>query len=288
MKRAQRLAAIALMMTGAGFQSADAQDKVFRATGGDPIVGRVERVDDVKVYIALPAGMTSVDRAQVARVEVTRPTALDEASAALDQGRAGVAVKALDPFIQKYRGLPQDWIEEATVRFAEAAVAAGDLSKARVAFADFQKFYPKSRFSEAIRAGEAEMFYADKKPEEALKRFEAIVAAHEKELVLSDAEARVLGRACLRLGQIYAALKQPEKALDSLLRVTTLYDQDPATTAEALLESAAAFAALHNSERARMQLEELLRDFPDSALASKAREKLKSFSASETAEPGKI
>ena len=113
------------------------------------------------------------------------------------------------------------------------------------------------------------------------------MAAREKELAPPEAEARVLGRACLRIGQIYAAMKQPEKALDSLLRTTTIYWQDPAATAEALYESAGIYEALRNPVRARGQLEDLLREFSDSTLASKAREKLKSLPTSETAEPGK-
>lgn len=288
MKRAPCFTAIALLAT-VGFQTANAQDRVFRAAG-DPISGKIERVDDTKVYVTLGAGSTTVDRAQVARVEVPRPAALDEAFAAMDKGKAADAIKGLDPAVQKYRGLPQDWIEEATARLGEAAVAAGDLAKARTTFADFQKFYPNSRFAGSIRAGEAEVLYADKKPEEALKRFEEIVAAKEKDLAPPDAEARMLGRACLRIGQIYAAMKQPEKALDSLLKTTTIYWQDPAAFAEALYESAGAFEALRNLPRARGQLEdllELLRDSPESALASRAREKLKSLPASETAEPGK-
>ena len=287
MKRAHWLAAIPLL-AAAGLPLAEAQDKIFRASGGDPLSGKIERVDDTKIYVTLSAGSTTVERAQDARVEVPRPPTLDEAFGAMDKGRAADAVKTLDPLLQKYRGLAQDWIEEATARLGEAAVAAGDLAKARATFADFQRFYPKSRFTESVRAGEAEVLYADKKNEEALKAFEAIVAAREKELAPPEAEARVLGRACLRIGQIYAAMKQPEKALDSLLRTTTIYWQDPAATAEALYESAGIYEALRNPVRARGQLEDLLRDFSDSTLASKAREKLKSLPTSETAEPGKI
>lgn len=286
MKRAHWLAATTLLAV-AGFSPATAQDRIFRVSGGDPLTGKIERVDDTKVYLTLPAGSTTVERAQVARVEVPRPQGLDEALAALEKGRAAEATKALDPILQKYRGLPQDWIEETTARLAEAAVAAGDLARARATFADFQKFYPKSRFAEGIRAGEAEVLYADKKIDEALTRFEAIVAAREKELAPPEAEARMLGRACLRIGQIYAAMKQPEKALDSLLRTTTIYWQDPATTAEALYESADVYETLRNPARARGQLEDLCRDFPNSPLASKALEKLKSLPTSETAEPGK-
>lgn len=287
MKRAHWLAAIPLL-AAAGLPLAEAQDKIFRASGGDPLSGKIERVDDTKIYVTLSAGSTTVERSQVARVEVPRPPTLDEAFGAMDKGRAADAVKTLDPLLQKYRGLAQDWIEEATARLGEAAVAAGDLAKARATFADFQRFYPKSRFTESIRAGEAEVLYADKKSDGALKAFEAIVAAREKELAPPEAEARVLGHACLRIGQIYAAMKQPEKALDSLLRTTTIYWQDPAATAEALYESAGIYEALRNPVRARGQLEDLLRDFSDSTLASKAREKLKSLPTSETAEPGKI
>lgn len=286
MKRAPSFAAITLLAT-AGLLTANAQDKVFRTSGGDPIVGRIDRVDDAKVYLALSAGSTSVDRAQVARVEVPRPASVDEALLALEKGKPAEALKGLDPTVQKYRGLPQDWIEEATARLAEAAVAAGDLPKARATFADYQKFYPNSRFAGSIRAGEAEVLYADKKPAEALKRYEEIVAAKENELAPPDAEARMLGRACLRIGQIYAAMKQPDKALDSLLKTTTIYWQDPAAVAEALYESAGVYEALQNVPRARVQLEDLLRDYPDSALASRAREKLKSLPSSETAETGK-
>ncbi|NUN93622.1 MAG: tetratricopeptide repeat protein [Verrucomicrobiae bacterium] len=286
MKRARWLAAVALLTT-AVFVPADAQDKIFRVTGGDPIVGTIERVDDAKVYVSLKAGSTSINRAQVAHVEVPRPAALDEAAAAAEKGRAADAVKALDPIVQKYRGLPQDWIEEATVRLAEAAAAAGNFAKTRAVCADFHKFYPKSRFAEGVRASEAEALYAEKKTDDALKLFEAIVAAREKELVPSDEEARVLGHVCLRIGQIYAAKKQWEKALDHLLRVSVIYRQNPGTTAEALLESAGVYEAMKNPADARSHLEELLQDFPDSALAAKARQKLKSLPVPETAEPGK-
>ncbi|MFZ4693774.1 MAG: tetratricopeptide repeat protein [Verrucomicrobiia bacterium] len=286
MKRAHWLAAIPLL-AATGLPLAEAQDKIFRASGGDPLAGKIERVDDTKIYVTLSAGSTTVERSQVARVEVPRPPTLDEAFGAMDKGRAADAVKTLDPLLQKYRGLAQDWIEEATARLGEAAVAAGDLAKARATFADFQRFYPKSRFTESVRAGEAEVLYVDKKNDQALKAFEAIVAAREKELAPPEAEARVLGHACLRIGQIYAAMKQPEKALDSLLRTTTIYWQDPAATAEALYESAGIYETLRNPARARGQLEDLLREFSDSTLASKAREKLKSLPTSETAEPGK-
>lgn len=286
MKRARCLAAVALF-AAAAFWTADAQDKIFRVTGGDPLVGTIERVDDAKVYVTLGAGSTSLERAQVARVEAPRPAALDEAAAAIDQGQTADAIKALEPIVQKYRGLPQDWIEEAAARLAEAEAAVGNFAKARAACADFHKFYPKSRFTESVRSSEAEALYAEKKTDEALKLFEEIVATHEKEMVPSDEEGRVLAHACLRVGQIYAAKQQFENALNRLLRVTVIYRQNPGATAEALLESAGVYEALKNPASARSQLEELLQDFPNSALASKARQKLKSLPVSETAEPGK-
>ena len=66
MKRAHWLAAIPLL-AAAGLPLAEAQDKIFRASGGDPLSGKIERVDDTNIYVTLSAGSTTDERSQAFR-----------------------------------------------------------------------------------------------------------------------------------------------------------------------------------------------------------------------------
>ncbi len=279
MKRAPFFLGIGLAMLMA--VSLPAQDCLYKRGADAPVQGKIEKVDDNLIYIRLgAAGTTTQPRAQIERVEIARPAEADQGLKAAEEGQAAAAIASLEPLYIHYRGLPQDWIEEISAHLGEAYVIAKDWTKAQALFAGFNKFYPQSHFRDLVLIGEAEALFAGKKMDEAQKCFEALLAEHEKEISVTDDQGRALGQACLRLGQIYAAADRTEEALESLLKTTTIYYQNPRAVAEALYESALMFEKLKDPARARGQLEELLKEFPNSPFTEQARKKLETLKSS--------
>ncbi len=257
-----------------------AAEKIFVKGNSTPTVGTITKVDDNAVYIDLSGvGGTSLQRAKIERVEIPRPADLAAGLKASKDGKFADAVKTLEPYHVKYRGLPEPWVEEATARLGDSYLAVKDWAKARDLFLGMRKFYPQSEFKDLMTSGLAQALYGMSKPEDALKLLEPMVLEREKDESVGDEQNRALGKAYVTLGRCYAASKNNDQALNAFLSTTTIYYKDPVATSEALYESALVFEKMENLPRAKGQLEDYMRDFPGGPLAADAKKKLDSLNA---------
>lgn len=261
------------------------EDKIFRKGSRTPTQGTILRVEDASVRIALPggAGETAMQRAEIDRVEIVVPKDVEAGIKASLEGNSAASIKLLEPIYTQYRGLPQDWIEEMSIRLGESYLSAKDWTKAHALFAGFLKFYPKSPFHDNATSGNAECLFHSNQPEQAAKLLEAMIAERDKEVAVNDEQSRAMGRACVVLGRSLLASNKNETALEAFLKTTVLYYKDPSAVAEALYESSLLFDKMNNPSRARSQLETLVRDFPNSTISAEARKKLEA--SQKTAKP---
>lgn len=257
-----------------------AEDKIFLEGAAQPTLGIVEKVDDTGVTLKFSdgSGSTTIQRANIERVEITPPEeAFKAAQKAWDGGKMAEVASILAPIYTRYRGLPQNWIETISVRLGQAYVAEKDWIKAGALFDSFVKFHPNSESLDVIRSGQAQALYGQNKLAEAAVILEQLVADREKDVLLSEEQSRALGRACVILGRCHAGAKKNQEALEAFLKTVVLYYHDSGAVAEALYESALMYERLNNPARARGQLEELLSGFPNMPVAAEAKKKLDSM-----------
>ena len=255
-----------------------AADKIFIKGNSTPNVGTITKVDDNAVFLNLEGvGGTSMQRANIERVEISKPADLVAGMKAASEGKFADAVNILEPHYTKYRGLPEAWIEETTARLGESYLATEKWAKAKDLFSAMRKYYPQSEFKDLVVSGQAQALYGMSKPEEAEKLLEPLVQERAKEESVSDEQNRALGKAYVTLGRCYAASKKNDQALNAFLSTTTIYYKDPVATSEAQYESALVFEKMENLSRARGQLEELLKLFPNMPIAADAKKKLDSM-----------
>lgn len=262
-----------------------AEDKVFQKGATDPAVGTIVKAEDASVQISVAGAVMTIPRERIARVEIAPPASLKEGQDALKQNNWAQVVKAFEPLYIKYKGLPQDWIEDMSIHLGQAYVDASvkEWGKGKdLAFA-FRKFYPESQYLSLTKSIEARALVglnrlADAKVilEELTKQAED-EASKTKEGSVSDEQNRALGPAFVVLGKCYASANQDDKALEAFLKTTTIYYRDPAAVAEALWESAALFEKMKNLPRAKDQLEELVTNYAASPFAAEAKKKLESL-----------
>jgi len=257
------------------------EDRIFSQGSSTPTVGTITEVDDTTVKVTLgAAGNTSLPRAKIERVEIAPPPGAEAGVKAFLRGDHKQAIKLLEPVFTKYRCLPQEWIEEISVQLGEAYNREGEWNKARELFLVFSRFYPKSRFGDVARSGEAQALMKTGKKDAARKILESLIKDLDGKTALSDDQNRALGRALVSFGQCCAEVNQNDQALDAFLKTITIYHLDPNAVAEALYESALVFEKMKNFPRAKGQFTDLLKDFPQGyPFLDEARKKLETLKA---------
>ena len=254
-----------------------AEDKIYLKGSDAPSSGTISKVDDSAVYLELPGGATTVQRANIERVEVVKPAALETGLRAFRDGKMEEAFKALEPIYTKYRGLPDPWIEAFSLQLGEFYLIAKDWDKAKNLFVEFQKFYSRSISYNLVISEQARALLGLKQTDAALKLLEGLADQYKKDIEIGDEENRIAGKVFVNLGYAYLASQQNEQALEAFLKTTVLYYLDPDAVAEARYQSALLFEKMNNLSRAKGQLEELLKEHPRSIFTDEAKKKLGSF-----------
>ncbi len=276
--RCLRLGLIGLQMVMAGWLLAE--DKIYLKGSDTPSSGTISKVDDAAVYLELASGgATTLQRANIERVEIVKPAALEIGLRAFRDGKAEEGFTVLEPIYMKYRGLPDPWLEEFSLQLGDFYLAASDWNKAKSLFIEFQKFYPQSIWCNLAINGQARALLGLKQVDAALKLLEGLADKYQKDIDISDEENRIGGKAFVTLGHCYLAAQKNEQALEAFLKATVLYYLDPDAVAEARYQSALLFEKMNNISRAQGQLEELLKEHPHSAFANEAKKKLNSLTS---------
>src|SRR5206468_11787097 len=96
--------------------------------------GEIERVTADGVQIKVAIGELTIPKADIVKVEASKPAAFDAAIAALKAGRFQDAVTGFKTVANRYAGLEAPWAEEALVKLGEASIGAKDYAGAKRAF----------------------------------------------------------------------------------------------------------------------------------------------------------
>ncbi|MDD2706675.1 MAG: tetratricopeptide repeat protein [Verrucomicrobiae bacterium] len=275
----------------AGTIPSAAQDKVYQTGASEPASGTIVKVDDVNIHITLgQIGTTTIPRQRVERVEVPIPPPFNQALQAFEKNQFSEVAQALEPLYTKYKGLPQDWLEECAVRLGESYAELKEWGKAREVFNAIHKFYPQSRFKDEMAGVEAQIMLGLKQPDQARALLEPLIKNLEEEIskskegALGEDDAKTLGRAYLVMGQCLLSSNQPKEALEAFLRTILIFHADANAAANALYQSALVYEQTKNPAQAKGQLEVLLKEYPAAPVASEARKKLETLKVSNPSE----
>jgi tetratricopeptide (TPR) repeat protein len=268
------LVSLGLLMIVSG---AFAQDKVYMHTSQTPIVGTITKVDNTHVHLKIPAGDTSLRRVDLRQVEINLPADASEGLKLVEDSKWTAAISKLEPIFSKYRGLPDERLEELTLRLGDAYIAEKQWVKATALFRDFQNFYSQSEAKDMATACLGRALFGQNQKKAAVELLEPLVAEKSKALSLPLEQNKAMGRAHLVLGRCYKESGNKERSLESFLKTIVLYYGDEKALAEAQYESALLYADMKQKDRAKALLEEVLGEHPDAPIAQDARKALESL-----------
>jgi hypothetical protein len=223
------------------------------AAGTDIVITNDNQQRQVKVIGVSPsganleflvgAGRLGLPLASIKEVRMPAPPELSQAVAAYQAKDYPKALTLMKGVVDKFKGMPSPWAQQATSMIGELYIQTNDLAKAEAAYNDFKKLYPGggSLQSEVglSRLAAAKQDYATAK-----QKLEPITDAALKEKVVNPANALAYSQAFLVSGQVKEAEGNFAGALEDYLRTVTLFYHDRTAVASAQ-ERADALRAAH-------------------------------------------
>jgi len=142
-------------------------------------------------------------------------------------------VAALEPEINRFAGLPADWIIDAMARLAEAYLSLNQADKALGIYDEIDTLYPGSKYHAQAVAGKADMSLKMGKYAEALAAVQPIIDAANQNIAPSPAEGAAYAHAFLVYGSVLEAQNKTQNALEAYLTVKTMFYQNSNLVKEA-------------------------------------------------------
>lgn len=186
----------------------------------------------VQISIAVGGGSTTLTQPMAtikeARMAVLPPefAAAQKAMEAKNYDAALTALKALE----RFKGLPAEWAQQAMAMVGEAHIEKADVGKAEVAFAEFQKLYPGSTYAEL---GLAKLAIAKKDFETAKTKLEPVIAKAAEDKSVNARTGVAYSQAYVLSGQVKEAEGDLKGALEDYLKTVTLFHYDRVAVAQA-------------------------------------------------------
>ena len=177
------------------------------------------------VQVQVGAGSVGIPISSIAEVSMPAPPEFVNATTALaakDYPKALAATKAV---LEKYKGLPVDWAQQAASMLGDIYVAMNDFTRAESAYRDFQKIYPGSGSVQAD-VGLARIAVSRKDYATAKEKLEPVLAQALKLKDIPPALGPAYSQAFLISGQIKEAAGDAPGALEDYLRTVTIFYHD--------------------------------------------------------------
>jgi tetratricopeptide (TPR) repeat protein len=235
MKLRGRFATIQLLFAGAlafgSFSQSHAQDRIVMKSGQNR-EGRILGSNGTSIQIQMGAGSIGIPLAQTVRVEMAAPAELKTAQEAVAKSSYAAALTTTKGLVEKYRGLPTEWMQQTTALLGDVYVGMNDLAKAEEAYKDFQKYYPDAGTSR-VDTGMARIAIARKDYATARSKLDPVAEKALKEKHVSPETAAGYGQVFLLLGQCKESAGDYAGALQDYLRTVTIFPQDSLATATA-------------------------------------------------------
>src|SRR4051812_18652574 len=208
---------------------------VLLLNDGKQLTGKIMGASPAGVQIQMAVGggqttltqpMATIKEARMAGV----PPEFPQAQAALAARNFAAALTALK-VVEKFKGLPADWAQQATAMIGDVYIEKGDVPKAEAAFAEFQKLYPTSAQAEL---GLAKLAIAKKDMATAKGKLEPVVAKAAEDKSVNQRSGAAYAQAFLLMGQVKESEGDFQGALECYLKTVTLfyYDRTAMTQAQ--------------------------------------------------------
>lgn len=208
--------------------------------------GKVTGMNGNQVMITVATGQIGLDLGLLSRVEVAPPAEYQVGMTAYQAGNLDKAIATLKPLVAKFRGLPTDWMGQATAALGDISLEKKDIPAAEAAYADFRRLY-HGGIGDTLRAsvGQARVAFARNNAAAARQQLTPIAeAALKSPASVTKSEGVAYGQAFYLLGQMDEGDGAYQTALEDYLRTTTLFYQDTGVTAGAQ-KNADALRAAH-------------------------------------------
>ncbi len=277
--------AAALLCAGLGVWAEDevvTQGRVYRGT--------VKSADAAGVVMEMtaPGGNTviTIPRNLILKANVAAPAGVLGGIAAYEKGDFKGAQASLAKARQQFQGLDVGWALTGQLYYARACLGAGELAKAKQAFAEFVTNYPDHALVRDAQAGLAEVELENKNYAAALDALQALAEYFDTQLKPPRSELATAAGITLGVGKCLEGLARPAEALQAYLRVAALYPVEPQAP-EALFRAARIYIGLGQTEQAGLRLAALAKEYPASSWAAQAAEERKKIEDRRAAEAGR-
>jgi tetratricopeptide (TPR) repeat protein len=244
---------------------------------------RVGQQGGVTVDRSLAPGVDvkiSYDPKNVAQIEFSENPLLKRALDLIAKGKPAEALELINPVL-----LERSKLEKVKGNnFAQVAVikakALAGLKREQDAKEILSQLTHNADDPEVLRAALVQVMAVWAKSGNYAKALET----YDKVISESD-NPETVARAWCSKGDALFALEQYDSALLAYLRVPTLYSDQKSLVPQALLGSALAYLGMEDKKRALQTLRKIVRDYPSSAEATKAKKNLQNIPSDE-ANPG--
>jgi tetratricopeptide (TPR) repeat protein len=263
------LVGTALVLAGAYSVNAD-----VLVTRSGSHTGTITKVQKDAVVIKTGEAELTILRRDIVRVEVPEPKEVQQGRTAVKEGKPGEVVNHLQSVVERLAGLSVRWVPECMLLLTDAGIQTKDFALAKKTMETLQAEYPTW-----LGEGEAEVRLAriqceQKQCDPASAAVNGIIAQLLKKEYLTGSEEQTMAEAYLVLGDCQIAGGQKDAALDSYLRVVTLYDLDAGRAGQAQFNASRLFEAATNWKRARVGYREALERAPNAGWAAEAKRRL--------------
>ena len=213
--------------------------RVYRQGNPTPDMGSITGVQGDAILLTFAQGKTSIPLAQVARVEAAAPPACQTGLIAYGAGNYDKALADLRPVVDTFRGLPTEWAQQSLAAVGGCYLEKNDVAKAEAAFNDYRKYYPNAPGNKLqLGVAQARIAFAKNNAAQAQPALDAITAAALKAPAeVTRADGAAYGQAFYLLARVQERDNNFQGALESYLRVVTLFYQDQALATRAQKEA---------------------------------------------------
>jgi predicted Zn-dependent protease len=228
----QLLSAVAgALLLGSG---AIAQDTILMNTGAvqqGTVLG-VTPSGQIEFQVAGSTNKLGLALSQVREVRMNPPAEYAQAIAAYGAKDYAKALTLTKGLVDKFKGMPTPWAQQAVALIGELYIQTNDLPKAEAAYNDFKRLYPAGGSLQS-EVGLSRLAVAKKDYATAKQKLDPITDAALKEKIVTPANALAYSQAFLVSGQVKEAEGNLAGALEDYLRTVTLFYHDRTAVASA-------------------------------------------------------
>jgi tetratricopeptide (TPR) repeat protein len=219
--------------------SLSAQDKIFLKDSA-PVEGEIQKVEaNGSVFIKTANGSIPFPKAKIDRIELSLRPELTEGVAAVEQQDYAKAIEKLRPLVDNFLGIDVEWVAEAAGDLAESLAQTGKTHDSEQLCDKVINAYPNSPYKYKGMIGKAYTLVVREKYDDALAMLKEADEALKPGPVPDAKIMDIMSDLNYVRGQAYEKKQDQAKALESYLKVVTLYYQPEKRAQQARARAAA-------------------------------------------------